>query len=194
MGLFGFLKKKPKEADIELPPPPRPPEAEAEIPSEEEFPAIRPGMDMEEEAPEFAPEPAEMPGVMPAEAPPEFVQEIQPYEEEHEIPPITAPSFEPEEGPAKVFDRTIREFMPKREEVVRPMEVKPMFVSVDEYKNLASNTKVIRARLVEAEEYVAKLSDLKNQKTKIFDKWRKMLEDTEKKLSYVDAVIEKAQG
>jgi len=185
MSLFGFLKKKAPE-DIELPPPPSPPRAEFELPSEAEIPPIRAGMLFEEgiTKPEYETE----------EIKPEYDKlefpEIPAYEKEEEFE-ISAPAIE-EEAP-RVFNRTLRETFPSREDVM-PRVVKPMFVAVDEYKNLATHTKVIRARLMEAEDHVARLSDLKNQKEKVLERFRNLLEESEKKISYVDAVLEKAQG
>jgi hypothetical protein len=193
MSLFGFLKKKAPE-DIELPPPPSPPRAEFELPSELEIPPIRAGMLFEEgiTKPEYETE----------EIKPEYEKELKPeydklefpeipaYEKEEEFE-ISTPAIE-EEAP-RAFNRTMRETFPSREDVM-PRVVKPMFVAVDEYKNLATNTKVIRARLMEAEDHVARLSDLKNQKEKVLERFRNLLEESEKKISYVDAVLEKAQG
>lgn len=185
MALFGFLKKKAPE-EIALPPPPSPPEAEFSLPSEAEIPPIRAGMAFEEEIqPEYEKE-----EVKPEYEKAELFPEIPSYEKEEEFE-IPSPAAE-EEAP-RIFDRTLREAPPTRDDVM-PREIKPMFVAVDEYKNLATNTKVIRARLMEAEDHVARLSDIKNQKEKVLARFRSLIEDSEKKISYVDAVIEKAQG
>ena len=187
--MFNLFKKK-KEAveEIELPPPPAPPEElSAKAPEEEkelDFPEVKPKiefpeLDKEEEykMPEFP----EMPS------------------EEEEFPrlpvhPTLAEQEFPEVTPARVFERTMTEVVEKPEEIVRPQEVKPMFVSVDDFKNLAANTNFVRSKLVEAEEYLQRLTDLKNQELKAFDKWRKTLEGVESKLAYVDKVIAEAQG
>ncbi|MEM4263568.1 MAG: hypothetical protein QW666_01570 [Candidatus Woesearchaeota archaeon] len=185
MALFGFLKKKGKE-EIELPPPPSPPEEELSIPSEPEIPPIHAGMPSVVELPK--------PEYEKKEIKPEYEKlefpEIPAYEKEEEF---EAAQPTEEEAP-RVFDKTLKETFPTREDVFAPKKLKPMFVAVDEFKNLASNTKVIRAKLMTAEEHVARLSDVKNQKERILERWRGLLEDAEKKISYVDAVLEKAQG
>ena len=185
MTLFGFLKKKAPE-EIALPPPPSPPEAEFAFPSEAEIPPIHARMQFEEEIkPEYEKE-----EVRPEYEKADLFPEIPSYEKEEEF---EMPSPAAEEGSPRFFDREMREDLPTREDVMT-REIKPMFVAVDEYKNLATNTKVIRARLMEAENHVTRLSDIRNQKEKVLARWRSLIEDSEKKISYVDAVIEKAQG
>lgn len=46
---------------------------------------------------------------------------------------------------------------------------------------------------MDAEQFVKRLTDLKNEEERTFDKWRGQLEDVEKKLSYVDQLIAQAQ-
>lgn len=189
-----FKKKKEAAEEIELPPPPKPPELpslpeapEAGEAPELDFPDIKPSLtelpelEEKEDFEEF-----EMP------KPREFAH---PTVTEHEFPEFP-PGMEEEEHetPEKVFDRTIKEVAPSREEVMKPQEIKPMFVSVDDFANLTANTNFVRSKLVEAEEYLQRLTDLKNQELKAFDTWKKTLENVEQKLSYVDQVIAKAQG
>ena len=187
--MFGFLKKKKRETEeeVELPPPPAPPAdlTAPSAPEEEEapieFPEIKPKLleEFKEEAP--------------------YVEDVRAAELPRlpEHPTLAEPEFpeiKPDFTPKKVFDRTIEEVTEKPEEIVRPQEIKPMFVSVEDFKNLADNTNFVRSKLIEAEEYLQRLTDLKNQELKAFDKWRKTLENVENKLSYVDKVIAEAQG
>lgn len=197
--MFNLFKKKKEAAEeIELPPPPRPPEAASmpvpEIEEEQgmDFPEIRPSF------PEFPEMPEEEIGL---EKEFDFERFKAPAPEEFSGPAITGqgfpelPAIEEEfDTPEKVFDRTIKEVSPRREEILRPREIKPLFVSVNDFANLAANTNFIRAKLVEADEYLQRLTDLKNQELKSFDTWKKTLENVEQKLAYVDQVIAKAQG
>lgn len=167
MGLFGFLKKKKDE--LPLPPPPSPPDIPTILKGDIE--SIRPEM-----AEEYAPE---MPEMHPME---EFAPERL----------LPAPAGEKE---VMVFDRTV----PREEfeaepapEVVRHMPVQPTFVAVEDYKRIINDTNVVRSKLMEAENFVRRLGDLKNEEERAFDKWRSQLEDVEKKLSYVDKLIAKA--
>ncbi len=165
MGLFGFLKGKKEE--LPLPPPPTPPDLPPIMKGDIE--SIRPEM-----AEEYAPEMPEMP--------------IELSEPERLLP---APAGEKE---VMVFDRTVpKEAMPEPEtEVVRHMPVQPTFVAVEDYKRIINDTNVVRSKLMEAENFVRRLGDLKNEEERAFDKWRSQLEDVEKKLSYVDKLIAKA--
>lgn len=177
MALFGFLKKK-REEELPLPPPPSPPEMQPFLKGDIE--QIR--------------------------APPMPSREMQ--FEEHEEPPL--PQFPPAlpapdqqwktmEAPASekevVYDKTvqIQEERIERPEVIRAIP-KPTFVAVEDYKRIINDTNTIRSKLMDAENFVRKLSDIKNEEEKSFERWRTQLEDVEKKLNYVDQLIAKAQG
>ena len=187
-----FKKKKEAAEDIELPPPPKPPE----LPSLPEMPEAKEGPELD--FPDIKPSFPELPELEEREEefevprPEEFAHPVIKEQEFPEFPPVI--EEEEHETPEKVFDRTIKEAIPKRKEVMKPHEVKPMFVSVDDFANLTANTNFVRSKLVEAEEYLQRLTDLKNQELKAFDTWKKTLENVEQKLSYVDQVIAKAQG
>ncbi|VVB81633.1 Uncharacterised protein [uncultured archaeon] len=133
------------------------------------------------------PTPPEMPPMIRGD-----IEEIK-VTEEHiepplpELPPaLPAPARE-EEVP--VFDRTISK--PEKLETVRPT-IKPTFVAVEDYKRIINDTNMIRGKLMEAENFVRRLGDIKNEEERAFEKWRTHLEDVEKKLGYVDQLIAKA--
>jgi hypothetical protein len=201
--MFGFLKKKRPESTLELPPPPSPPGFERpagdippiqplagpeelpEAPSMPEFPA----------APTFEHEPAhegagevELPEVPAPELPEAPVpEEPQPVEEAPE--PMPVPELTPvEEQPeVAIADRTLE----GREMVRKPLG--PTFVSVDEYRAIMENSNRVRAKLMEAEGTMRRLSEIKGEEEKTFDRWRAQLEDVERKLAHVDRVIAKAK-
>jgi len=68
-----------------------------------------------------------------------------------------------------------------------------LFVSVDDYKKVMQGTNVIRAKLIETESAIKRLSALTTEETHIIEKWSKELADVERKLSRVDQVVAKAQ-
>ncbi len=80
----------------------------------------------------------------------------------------------------------------ERVEVIRPTP-RPTFVAVDDYKRIINDTNIIRSKLIAADDFVKKLSDLKNEEERAIDRWRHQLEDVEKKLNYVDHLIATAQ-
>lgn len=176
MGLFGFGKKRQEE--LPLPPPPSPPDLQ---------PLLRGDID-QIRAPE-----SEMP-------------ELSSFEEHtEELPelPLALPAptrmLEPQRAPFEgeeevVYDKTVQqpaeEEIPIRE-VVRAIP-KPAFVAVEDYKRIINDTNTIRSKLMDAENFVRRLGDLKNEEERSFERWRTMLEDVEKKLNYVDHLIAKA--
>ncbi|MBW3002068.1 hypothetical protein KY338_02810 [Candidatus Woesearchaeota archaeon] len=200
--MFKFLKKKKEEKaeeDFELPPPPAPPAdlTAPSAPEEEEasveIPDIKPKLEFPELEKDRMPEFPELPSEE------HYVEDVHEAEMPRlpEHPTLAEPEFpeiKPEMTPRRIFDRTIQEAVEKPEEIIRHEEIKPMFVAVEDFKNLASNTNFVRSKLVEAEEYLQRLTDLKNQELKAFEKWKKTLESVESKLSYVDKVIAEAQG
>jgi len=194
---FGFLKKKKAVEDLELPAPPKPPELKG---LEPEIPPIRaeePSLDMPDFNFDSEPEEAEeleLPEEEPESLLPETEEAEETVEIEHPEPSVIPERLKiPELPKPKVYDKTITEDLP-RETVIEKEETKPLFVAVDDYTTVRANTNVIRAKLLEAEEYIQRLSDLKIEEEKSFGKWKKYLEDVEKKLTYVDKVIAKAQG
>ncbi len=172
MALFNFMKKRRAE-ELPLPPPP-PPET---LP-----PMIRGDMEPIRASEAPSPEHFEMPlPELPQALPSPFQQ--MPTAGEREV---------------RVFDRTIaaraiEEEQPPVREVVRAMP-KPSFVAVEDYKRIINDTNTIRSKLMDAENFVRRLSDLKNEEERAFEKWRTQLEDVEKKLNYVDHLIAKAQS
>ena len=176
MGLFGFGKKRQEE--LPLPPPPSPPELQpllrGDIDQIRAPEAAMPEMPSFEEHVEELPE---LPPALPAPTP--------------RMPEMNMRSAGEEEV---VYDKTVQqpveEEMPIRE-VVRAMP-KPAFVAVEDYKRIINDTNTIRSKLMDAENFVRRLGDLKNEEERSFERWRTMLEDVEKKLNYVDHLIAKA--
>lgn len=190
----------------ELPPPPPPPDFSRPV---GDIPQIRPPEGLE--APEELPAPPELPafeskprGLELPELPaaPSFEHEEQPEFPEAPTPEIPeAPS--PDEvspmdvrEPVAVEEPTLAEApeisSPERLERVR-RPVGPAFVSVDEYRSILDNSNRVRSKLMEAEEFVRRLNDIKVEEEHTFEKWRVQLEDIERKLAHVDKVIARAK-
>lgn len=171
MPMFDFLKKKKEE--LPLPPPPLPPlrgDVEPIKPPMPEIPLL-PAPQMEQQR--FSPLPP-MPQI--------------PMENE-DVEQVSAP---------KVFDRTIpmeppkRDDLPSRSQTVR-MSPQKSFVAVEDYRRIVNDTNVVRSKLLDAENFVKRLTELRNDEERSLERWRTQLEDVEKKLAYVDQLIEKAQ-
>ncbi len=132
------------------------------------------------------PTPPEMPPMMRGD-----IEEIRASEhlELPELPPALPAPIPAREEEVHVFDKTISK---QEVETVRPT-LRPTFVAVDDYKKIINDTNMIRGKLMEAENFVRRLGDIKNEEERAFEKWRTQLEDVEKKLNYVDQLIAKAE-
>jgi len=135
------------------------------------------------------PTPPEMPPMMRGD-----IEEIRAPQERFEpslpeLPPALPAPIPAREEEVKVFDKTISK---QEVETVRPI-LRPTFVAVDDYKKIINDTNIIRGKLMEAENFVRRLGDIKNEEERAFEKWRTQLEDVEKKLGYVDQLIAKAE-
>jgi len=173
--MFGFGKKK-KQSLPELPPPPSPPEFPL---PEGDIPAIRP--------PEI-PVPVEAPAEIP-EAPSPKIPEV-PKAEETPVPVTEAPSepLVPEdvhEVPEVPSHEELE--IPERKTALRP--VGPAFLSVDEYSTIMEHSNRVREKLDEADGFVQRLSEIKAEEERAFEKWRSQLEEIERKLGQIDRVI-----
>ncbi|MEM2915797.1 MAG: hypothetical protein QXT19_00335 [Candidatus Woesearchaeota archaeon] len=180
--MFGFGKKK-KPSLPELPPPPSPPEFSM---PEGDIPAIRPAQGPEEvpEIPtveEREKKPAELPEAPVPELPEAPAVEEMPKPEEEHLVPETIKEPEP-------VEETIEEL----ETVRRP--IGPAFVAVDEYRAIMEHSNRVRSKLEEAGEFVRRLSEIKAEEEKTFEKWRSQLEEIERRLGQIDRFIAKAKG
>lgn len=177
--VFGFFKKKRDSANLEMP---LPPEEKNEPIGD--FPSIRPS----QELPAPAEEPHDFPEMeFPEEALPEPPRPEDVLKEE-----LHAPSkmFEESDVSPEVFDRTIEEEVPMP--ASRP-RLKPIFVGVDEYSKINEDANVIRGKLMEADEFIKRLNQLKAKETELLSNWKSRLEDLDKKLNFVDELVGKAQ-
>ena len=124
---------------------------------------------------------------------------MEEHEEGHHDEQLLLPA--PAGDEEVVFDRTVQartrdSFAPApvREPLVKTRDMpKKTFVSVNDYKTILTETNMVRQRLMTADNFVKKLTDLKQEEERSLERWRSQLEDVEKKLAYVDQLIEKAQ-
>lgn len=124
---------------------------------------------------------AELPEI--PEHPPSELHEIKPEKTEEIVSMPKMPEF-PE--------------MPKESEKLKMPITKeeaagPKFVNITSFQTVMEKADEIRGSLKKAENVIIKLGELKNEEEKEFEKWRAQLEDTEKKLSYIDKVIFKGE-
>src|SRR3989344_8491899 len=139
------------------------------------------------------PPPPSAPKISPLGEPPHPIrgdfENIRP--QSHMDFPAPAPA---EEKEVSVFDKTIPQEAVEAHELVETVRSvpNPAFIAVEDYKRIVNDTNSIRAHLMNAEGFAKQLSDLKSSEERAIERWRSHLEDVEKKLSYVDQLIEKA--
>ena len=151
----------------------------------------------------------ELPPLPPLEESPEFdIRKVSGFSEEFGLPSLEDESKEEEiempsmpierrpvmqavkEKPARIISAAEEE--PKEaavEEELTEEAEQPLFVRVDQYKNILEGISSIKSKLKSAEDVIGSLNDIKNTKDKEFEKWRAELESIERKLSYIDKTL-----
>jgi len=185
---FGFSKKK-KTSGPDLPPPPSPPEKQG-MPGD--FAPIKPKGKVREPLEDISVKPAPI-------GPPPPMQRSKGLTPPPILPKMPQVQSKPLSTPLqkrelkKIYDKTIKETVPERKEIIRRTPTKPIFVSTEDYKKIMDDSNTIKARLLEADEFLNRLSTIEKQEEILFGKWRSRLEDVEKKLNYVDKIVSKAK-
>jgi len=62
----------------------------------------------------------------------------------------------------------------------------PVFVKIDEYDDVLSLLRMVRAKMEEAKETLAKIHDLKNEEDHQLEVWQNTLVEVEKKIDFID--------
>jgi|SRR3989344_5551850 len=191
MAIIDFLKGK-KGRELPLPPPPSPREMSNFSFDNPPIPKSRPQF----EAESSASTPVMFRGDFDSIRPPQTFDMPSASSESSlpDFPPsLPAPA---EEKEVTVFDRTLtQEGVEFKKSEVEKVRVLPQsaFIAVEDYKRIVNDTNAIRARVMTAEGFAKKLAELKADEDRSLERWRSHLEDVEKKLAYVDQLIEKAE-
>lgn len=70
-----------------------------------------------------------------------------------------------------------------------PEEAMPVFVRIDEYRDVLDVMNIIRNKLEEAKATITKINELKNEEDSELEIWRTGVEEIERKLAFVDKVL-----
>jgi hypothetical protein len=65
----------------------------------------------------------------------------------------------------------------------------PVFVRIDEYKDVLEVLNLLNKRLEKAREIMARINDLKNEEDAELDAWDRELADVEKKLDFMNRTL-----
>lgn len=194
MGFLKFLKKKEKgildlsmKNDLDMPPVP-PPLKEKEP---------MPRFDLEDKDisfPEIRPEFKE-------DVKPEIKEEIPPFMREQLPKPeqtsITPPEIKiPVEKPITPYEREERRAVREEEKILRHRaeHLEPIYLRIDKFKIALNNISIIRNDLKKADNALIKLSEIKTEEDKEFEKWYNVVGDIQKKLIFVDKTIFKGEA
>ena len=66
------------------------------------------------------------------------------------------------------------------------MDKMPVFIKIDEYKDVLSLVKTVRHKLDEAKDTLLKIHDLKNEEDHQLEIWQSTLAEVEKKVDFID--------
>lgn len=70
-----------------------------------------------------------------------------------------------------------------------PEETMPVFVRIDEYRDVLDVMNIVRNKLEEAKATITKINELKNEEDSELELWRTGVEEIERKLAFVDKVL-----
>ena len=65
----------------------------------------------------------------------------------------------------------------------------PVFVKIEEYKDVLDVMNLIKNKIAEAKETLAKLNDLKNEEDAELELWHTSLEEVERKVDFADKAL-----
>ena len=68
-------------------------------------------------------------------------------------------------------------------------ETMPVFVKIEDYNDVLDVTNMIKNKLGEAKETLAKLNELKNAEDSEIELWKTNLEEIERKVDFVDKTL-----
>lgn len=68
-------------------------------------------------------------------------------------------------------------------------ETMPVFVKIDEYKDVLNIMNMIKSKLNDARATLAKINDLKNEEDAELELWHAGLEEIERKVDFVDKTL-----
>ena len=65
----------------------------------------------------------------------------------------------------------------------------PIFVKIDEYKEVIDIVNIMKNKLVEAKDILAKINELKNREDAELELWNSGIEEVERKVEFIDKTL-----
>lgn len=66
------------------------------------------------------------------------------------------------------------------------MENKPLFVKIDDYKDVVDIMTLIKKKLYDAKTILSSINDIKEQEDNEIQQWNNSIDDIESKIEYID--------
>lgn len=68
-------------------------------------------------------------------------------------------------------------------------ESMPVFVKIEDYKDVLDIIDMIKSKIAEAKEALAKINELKNEEDAELELWRSGIEEVERKVVFIDKTL-----
>ena len=65
----------------------------------------------------------------------------------------------------------------------------PVFVRIEDYKDVLDIIDMIKSKLAEAKEILTKINELKNEEDAELELWRSGIEEVERKVAFIDKTL-----
>ena len=69
------------------------------------------------------------------------------------------------------------------------LENMPVFVRIDDYKNIIEVLDLLKSKLAEARETLDKITELKKKEDEELDRWNQELDEVERKVEFIDNTL-----
>lgn len=73
-------------------------------------------------------------------------------------------------------------------------EKMPIFVKIDEYKEVLDIIEIIKSKILQANSIIHKINDLKNEEAKEIDLWKSSLDDIDGRIQSIDSSLLEPEG
>lgn len=200
MGFMNKLLGKEKQSSSVPPPPPNldldiPPPPDFNLSFDESYMQVPPPAPVSSPIniappPSFSepviPQPVVQPApiVQPQPIIPVIIPEIKPVQLPIEQKTVEADNTASDEKGLLESSDPEKEISTRRKEIIESNE--PLFVAVDDYREILGATSQMKSHLKECEEILKRLNEVKAEEDKEYEKWKSMLLDIYRKVGYVD--------
>lgn len=73
------------------------------------------------------------------------------------------------------------------------MDKMPVFVKIDEYRDVLDLIEIVRRKIEDAKATLLKIHDLKNEEDSLVEQWQNSLAEVEKKIEFIDHTLDEPE-